>query len=86
MIDVLYRAVSAFPARIEHREPRVLLTGFGDSAVQFEVSVWTQNPWGSRADLSNLNHVIWNALRDSSISIPFPQQDVRVISVPGGKS
>ncbi len=81
--DALYRAAMTLPSRMENRDARVLLVGFGDSSVDFDVSVWTQDPWGSRQDLSNLNHAIWTGLKTAGITIPFPQRDVHVIPVAG---
>lgn len=83
VMDVLHRVAMTLPKRIENREARVLLVGFGDSSVNFDVSVWTQDPWGSRQDLSDLNLAIWNGLRNAAITIPFPQRDVHVIPAPG---
>lgn len=55
---------------------QVLLTGFGSSSVDFEVAVWTLDPWRERLLRSNLNHAIWDALAEHEISIAFPQVDV----------
>ena len=82
VMRVLTRAASDFPARVETHEPRVLLTGFGDSSVNFEVSVWTHDPWLSRVDISALNSAIWTGLQEAHISIPFPQRDVHIVSQP----
>ncbi len=76
---ILGTAASELPERFTVREPRVLLTGFGDSSVNFEVSVWIQDPWASRVSLSALNYAIWRGLRNAGITIPFPQRDVHVI-------
>jgi len=54
----------------------VLLTDFGDSSINFEVQVWTHDPWGARGHLSELNLAIWSALRAAGITIAFPQLDV----------
>ncbi|MEO5903009.1 MAG: mechanosensitive ion channel domain-containing protein [Gemmatimonadaceae bacterium] len=79
---ILSAAASELPERFTGRDPRVLLTGFGDSSVNFEVSVWIQDPWSSRVNISALNHYIWRGLRNGGISIPFPQRDMHVISLP----
>lgn len=79
---VLERAAAALPARVPTHEPRVLLTGFGDSAVNYEISVWTHNPWHARVDISSLNEAIWAGLRAANISIPFPQRDLHLIQSP----
>jgi small-conductance mechanosensitive channel len=84
--EALRRAAGQLPGRSEAHDPRVLLTEFGDSAVQFEVSVWTRDPWRSRVDLSLLNEAIWQELQAAKIGIPFPQRDVHIIPPPSDRS
>jgi len=76
---VLNEAAANFPGRVEQHAPIVLLTGFGYSAVNFEVSVWISDPWQSRRALSALNETIWWTLHEHEIRIPFPQRDVDMI-------
>jgi potassium-dependent mechanosensitive channel len=64
--------------RDQTHEPVVLLTGFGSSSVDFEVSVWTSDPWGERRLISRLNDAIWWALREANVAIAFPQRDVHL--------
>ncbi|HEY0997680.1 MAG TPA: mechanosensitive ion channel domain-containing protein [Gemmatimonadaceae bacterium] len=75
---ILERTAEAFPGRLADRPPVVLLLGFGDSSVNFDVSVWTDDPWRSGPLLSQLNEAIWWALADAGIRIPFPQRDVHL--------
>ncbi|MBL0169966.1 MAG: mechanosensitive ion channel [Gemmatimonadaceae bacterium] len=79
VIRVLLDAARSLPERLEAHEPRVLMTEFADSAVVFEVVVWTQNPWEARVTRSSLNEAIWRGLKAANITIPFPQRDVHVI-------
>jgi potassium-dependent mechanosensitive channel len=60
--------------------PVALFMGFGDSALRFELRVWTD-----RFDLwlltqSQLSVAVYDALRTSGIEIPFPQREVRLRS------
>ena len=41
-VTIVTLGVFALPWRVPDRDPRVLLTGFADSAVTFEIQVWTQ--------------------------------------------
>ncbi len=61
-------------------EPRVLLLDFADSAVTWELAVWTDDPWDERAALSSLREAIWNAFKDMGITIAFPQVDLHLDS------
>ncbi len=66
--DVTWRDI-AYP-------PRVLLVDFGDSAVDFEVSVWMHEPFNFRVAGSDLREAIWWGFKASGITIAFPQLDV----------
>jgi potassium-dependent mechanosensitive channel len=57
-------------------EPRVLLLGFGQSALEFEASVWMRDPWNHRIAGSKLREAIWLAFKEQQITIAFPQVDV----------
>lgn len=72
----LERAADEVPWRYRGHETMVLMTGFGDSSVNFEVSVWIDDPWRSRRALSDLHEAVWWALKDEDIVIAFPQLDV----------
>lgn len=58
--------------------PRVLLIGFGASSVDWEVSVWMDDPFRMRTARSQLNEAIWWALKDSGVVIAFPQMDIHL--------
>ena len=57
-------------------DPRVLLLGFGASALEFEASVWMRDPWNHRIAGSKLREAIWLAFKEQQIQIAFPQVDV----------
>ncbi len=78
--QTLRAAALALPWRVPDRDPRVLLTGFADSGVTFEIQVWTPDPWGARVATSELNEAIWHGLQGAGVTIPFPQLDVHVRS------
>lgn len=59
-------------------EPLVVMTGFGDSSVNFDVGVWTKDPWQFRLKRSRLYDAIWWALKEKDITIAFPQLDVHL--------
>ncbi|HET7544639.1 MAG TPA: mechanosensitive ion channel domain-containing protein [Polyangiaceae bacterium] len=57
-------------------EPRILLVGFGASALEFEASVWMRDPWNHRIAGSKLREAIWLAFKEQQINIAFPQVEV----------
>ena len=64
---------------------RVWFRGFGDSSLDFELRVWTDEPINHEHLRSQLNFEIDTAFRDEEIRIPFPQRDLHIKS-PGGSS
>ncbi len=75
---VLEEAARGYPGREVSREPVVLLTGFGNSSVDWEASVWIDDPWNARVILSELQEAMWRALGEAGITIAFPQLDVHL--------
>ena len=59
-------------------EPRVLLVNFGNSALEFETSVWMRDPWNHRIAASKLREAIWVAFKEHQITIACPQVDVHI--------
>ncbi len=64
--------------RSSMKEPVVLLSDFGASSVDYEVSLWIEDPWHSRTSRSKLREAIWGAFQEASITIAFPQVDVHL--------
>jgi small-conductance mechanosensitive channel len=62
-------------------EPAVYFESFGDSALLFELGVWTSEMTHSpRRFRSELNFAIERKLRENNIQIPFPQRDLHLRS------
>lgn len=80
--ETLQRVGEQMGWRAPKKTPIVLLLGFGDSAVNFELSVWTQNPWERQFHLDEMNEAIWWAFKEQSIVIAFPQLDVHLSPEP----
>jgi small-conductance mechanosensitive channel len=76
--QVLESVADGLPSRHSVRKPVVLLLGFGSSSVDWETSVWIDDPWSARIVLSELQQTTWNALKAAGITIAFPQLDVHV--------
>jgi len=64
-------------------EPVARLLGFGDSGIELELRVWIHDPQeGVNNIRSELNVGIWKAFKAEGITIPFPQRDLHVKSLP----
>lgn len=74
--EVLERTAAAIDWRLQKHDPVVLLAGFGSSSVDYDVSVWIDDPWLAQTRGSQLNEAIWRALEEAGITIAFPQLDV----------
>ena len=72
----LEKAAADVPWRNAERDPRIQLTAFGSSSVDFEVSVWIDQPWDMARRRSDLHHAVWWALKEAGVVIAFPQIDV----------
>ena len=68
--------VAAFPA------PKVMLTGYGESALNFVVSIWTEDADAWLALRGDLLARMLAALRDAGIAIPYNQLDINLHPAP----
>lgn len=62
----------------------VLFTDFGDSSLNFELQLWTEEAYRIPSMKSRLRYLIWDALAARQIEIPFPQRDIHIRSVVDG--
>jgi small-conductance mechanosensitive channel len=76
--EVLEATAAGITWRLPNKEPVVFLADFGSSSVDWEVSVWMDDPWRVRRARSNLNEAIWWALKEADITIAFPQLDLHL--------
>jgi small-conductance mechanosensitive channel len=74
--ETLEAAARSVPAQVDDRPPRILLSDFGSSSVDYETSIWIQNPWDIRLRASDLRRAIWWGFKEAGIVISFPQVDV----------
>ena len=76
--EVLTQTADALDWRDRSFAPRVLLVDFADSAVLYEVSVWTREPWDAPIRAQDVREAIFQAFRETGITIAFPQMDVHI--------
>ena len=62
--------------------PLPLFLGFGDSALEFQLWAWTNRLDRFGVIKSELGIAIYAAFRDAGFTIPFPQQEIRLIRNP----
>jgi small-conductance mechanosensitive channel len=78
---IMLEVAGAHSAVLPEPKPDVLFVGFGDSALNFELAVWTtamiHAPGRFRSELL---YAIEKKLREHAIEIPFPQRDLHLRS------
>ncbi|TCS61952.1 mechanosensitive ion channel family protein [Primorskyibacter sedentarius] len=78
--DIVEAAVSSHPRILqEPYPPDCELRGFGDSGVDFAVEFWVNGlDDGPNKFTSDVLFLIWNALKDNGIEIPYPHRVVEL--------
>jgi len=66
------------PEIADDRDPEVLMVQFGDNAVEFELAVWTTDPWRVRLMRSHVAQRVWWTLKERGVTIAFPQLDLHL--------
>ena len=86
--ELVKKAALEAAAEVEHtlegkaRETSVLMTGFGDSSLDFALVVWVKSESVKRPALL-MSDYLWkldDAFRTYKIEVPFPQRDLHVRS------
>jgi potassium-dependent mechanosensitive channel len=78
---VLIEVAQSHPEVLKSPPPQVFFKGFGASALDFELLIWTSVPSRQFFLKSDLNFRIFAAFQERHIDIPFPQQDIHVRSI-----
>lgn len=78
VLETLTKNAEQIEWRNKERDPRILMRAFGNSSVDFEVSIWIDDPWLAAPRLSELLQKIWWALKEVDVVIAFPQLDLHL--------
>lgn len=85
--QALLEVARAHPQVLAEPAPAVYFEGFGESALNFELAVWTAEMSRTpRRFRSELNFAIERKLRETGIEVPFPQRVVHLRPAPPGPS
>jgi small-conductance mechanosensitive channel len=76
--ELLEQVGRSLTYRDQGKDPQVLLLDFGSSSVDWELSVWTHDPWLQRLHASVAREAIWSVFQESGIVIAFPQLDLHL--------
>ncbi len=82
--EIINAAVSKHPEVLDEPfPPDTELTGFGDSGIDFVVEFWVNGiDDGDKKYTSDVLFLIWNALKDNNIQIPYPHRVVEFKGAP----
>ena len=79
--EALIAAAREHSATLNDPEPTAFLEKFGDSTIDFELVVWTQEmSYKPRRFRSDLNYLIYEHLTAAGVEIPNPQRDLHIKS------
>lgn len=76
--EVLDSVCGQFDWASSQHKPAVIMSGFGDSAVNFKIRVWIEDPWEAGQRQALLNEAIWWSLKEAGIVIAYPHLDVHI--------
>jgi small-conductance mechanosensitive channel len=79
VFKMLETVAAANPGVLKNPPPKCLFTGFGDSAINFELRAWTDQFDNSVTIRSELATAVYDAVYAAGMSFPFPQREVRVL-------
>ncbi len=81
--QLLLEVAAENPDVLSEPAPVVRLMSFGDSAVEFELRVWSTTLVHKRGKLiSDLNFAIYEKFQQHGVEIPFPQREVHLRHAP----
>mgnify|MGYP003595544332 CR=1 FL=1 len=76
---LMMQATQSAARVLEIPEPKVLLMGFGEHRINFEIRFWIVDPEeGIGAVCSDVLKGVWRLFGEHGISIPYPQRDIHI--------
>jgi len=80
--ELMLIAAKDSPRVLEDPEPRVLLMGFEENGISFEIRFWIVDPEeGISSVRSEVYKRVWRLFRAEGIRIPFPQREISIHNV-----
>lgn len=80
--ELLEKTANAHASVVKQPAPRVRMRAFGTSSLDFELLAWIDHPELRGLVRHELLIVIYKALNENGIVIPFPQTDIHLRSMP----
>lgn len=78
--QVMIEAIRAQDWVMKNERIEALFLEFGPSSLNFRVRCWIEHYVETRRIIDKMNTALYQALNEAGIEIPFPQQDVHLVS------
>jgi small-conductance mechanosensitive channel len=80
VIQMLKGVALANPNVLREPPPRALMTGYGDSSINFELRTWTEEFENWPSVKSELAVAVYYAVQKKDMNFPFPQREVLLLN------
>ena len=82
-IELCLEAAQSVPRTLQVPNPKCLVVGFGDNAIEMELRFWIDDPSNGVGNVrSEVLLAIWDRFKQNGINIPFPQRDLHIRNFP----
>ncbi len=86
-MEICVEAAKAVKRVIARPEPICVLKEFGESSVNLEIRFWIEDPRNGTTNVrSDVMLQVWDRFKEAGITLPYPQRDVRIVSMPDAPS
>ncbi|WP_427968156.1 mechanosensitive ion channel domain-containing protein [Altererythrobacter sp.] len=76
---LLLQAAKDTPRILHNPQPQVMMVGFGESSVDFEIRFWIDDPEDGLGNVrSEVFNRVWKLFKENNVEIPFPQRDINL--------
>ena len=82
VIEVLQEVARVHPKVLSFPALRCFFMNYGDSSINFELRIWTDQSSDYIQLRSELNTAVYDAVKAAGMSFPFPQREVRLLNDP----
>lgn len=80
-MKLMTEAADEVPRILDDPAPRVLIKGFGDSAIDLELRVWIRDAKNGVANVaSEVYYKIWQKFNEQGVEFPYPQRDIHIMT------
>jgi potassium-dependent mechanosensitive channel len=80
VVELLIGVAEAHPQVLKNPPPKAFFLSYGDSSINFDLQVWTDQSQSPTQIKSDLASAVYDAVSAAGMSFPFPQREVRLLS------